>query len=99
VPDVLHLAATPKPALGKNASLNGRRPFPAANAWNSRIDKAARDPHSSTLIASIGVADHLHPDYWKLYELYAAYPKSGGKRWTAGTGAVFDLSTGTCGSG
>jgi hypothetical protein len=157
--DVLYTAGTPVPALGPNASLNGRRPFPATNAWNTRIDTAAVDPASRTLIASIGTTDHLHPDFgadwdggpfgipyivvsgtqkrvpvsfdyadesdpgpypipatapieggagsdgdrhvlvvdrdhWTLSELYAAYPKSGGKSWTAGSGAVFDLSTG-----
>jgi len=159
VPTSIQVAAVPVPALGKNASLNGRRPFPAGNAWNTRIDTAAVDPHSRTLIASIGASDRLHPDFgadwdggpfgipyvvvtgtqkrvpvsfeyadesdrgpypvpttapieggaasdgdrhvlvvdrdnWTLYELYAAYPKSGGKRWTAGSGAVFNLTTG-----
>jgi len=30
----------------------------------------------------------------KLYEVYAAVPVNGGARWTAGSGAVFDLATG-----
>jgi hypothetical protein len=159
-PGVRPAAATPIPDLGPNADLNGRRPFPAANAWNTRIDTAAVDPRSSTLIASIGTRDHLHADFgadwdggpfgipyvvvsgsqarvpvsfeyadesdpgpypvprtapieggadsdgdrhvlvvdrdnWKLYELYAAYPKNGGRRWTAGSGAVFNLTKGT----
>ena len=158
-PDVLHLSQTPVPALGPNATLNGRRPFPAGSAWNTRVDRAAVDPHSGTLIAAIGRTDHLHPDFgadwdggpfgipyvvvsgsqprvpvsfeyadesdpgpypvpatapieggvngdgdrhvlvvdrdnWKLYELYAAEPKASGKRWTAGSGAIFDLGTG-----
>jgi hypothetical protein len=29
----------------------------------------------------------------KLYELYAAYPKNGGKSWTAGSGAVWSLKS------
>ena len=29
----------------------------------------------------------------KLWELFAAYPKDGGNRWVAGSGAVFDLDT------
>jgi hypothetical protein len=155
----ISVAASPLPALGRNANLNGRRPFPATNAWNTRIDTAPIDPRSRTLIAAIGASDHLHADFganwdggpfgipyvvvsgsqqrvpvsfeyadesnpgpypipstapieggtasdgdrhvlvvdrdnWKLYELYAAYPKSGGKRWTAGSGAVFNLTTG-----
>ena len=30
---------------------------------------------------------------WTLYELYDAHPVSGGVRWTAGSGAMFDLKT------
>ena len=29
-------------------------------------------------------------DAWKLYELFDAHPLDGGKRWHAGSGAVFD---------
>jgi len=32
-------------------------------------------------------------DNWKLYELFAAYPEEGGKRWRAGSGAIFDLNS------
>lgn len=32
-------------------------------------------------------------DNWKLYELYDAHPVNGGARWTAGSGAVFDLAS------
>jgi hypothetical protein len=150
--------AAPKPALGANASLHGKRIFPAADPWNTRIDRAAVDPRSAALIASIGTAGHLHPDFgadwdggpfgipyvvvagsqtkvpvsfgyadesdpgpypvpraapieggpdgdgdrhvivvdrdhWKVYELYDAHPAGSG--WTAGSGAVFDLTRGT----
>ena len=34
-------------------------------------------------------------DNWKLYELFAAYPQSGGQSWRAGSGAIFDLNTNT----
>jgi hypothetical protein len=34
-------------------------------------------------------------DNWKLYELFDAHPINGGERWTAGSGAVFDLSSNT----
>jgi len=34
-------------------------------------------------------------DAWKLYELFDARPGNGGASWTAGSGAVFDLATGT----
>jgi len=32
-------------------------------------------------------------DHWKLYELFAAYPVVGSANWTAGSGAIFDLSS------
>jgi hypothetical protein len=32
-------------------------------------------------------------DAWKLYELYDAHAVNGGKSWTAGSGAIFDLSS------
>ena len=35
----------------------------------------------------------LDSDNWKLYELFDAHPENGGTRWTAGSGAVFDLSS------
>ena len=51
------------PGLGPNASLSGRRPFPANNAWNTPIDQAPVDPNSDQLIASIGAGTALHPDF------------------------------------
>ncbi len=41
----------------------GLQVFPASNPWNARIDTAAVDPASATLIASIGSSGHLHPDF------------------------------------
>ena len=32
-------------------------------------------------------------DNWILYELFAAYPEDGGDSWSAGSGAIFDLSS------
>jgi len=32
-------------------------------------------------------------DSWKLYELYDAHPEEGGKRWRAGSGAIFNLKS------
>jgi hypothetical protein len=32
-------------------------------------------------------------DRCKLYELFAAYPRDGGRRWTAGSGAIWNLRT------
>lgn len=48
------------------SSLNGRRPFPADNAWNTDISGAAVDARSSTLIASCGLRN-LHPDFGTTY--------------------------------
>lgn len=50
-------------SLGPNASLNGDIPFPANNAWNTDISEAPVDPNSANLIASIGLATGLHPDF------------------------------------
>lgn len=36
----------------------------------------------------------LDRDHWILYELFSAYPLDGGARWKAGSGAIFDLTTG-----
>ena len=45
------------------ASLNGRRPFPADNPWNTDISGAPVDANSANLIASIGLSTGLHPDF------------------------------------
>jgi hypothetical protein len=149
---------TTTPGLGIGASLEGRRPFPDDNPWNTPVDAAPLDPNSAVLIAAIGSGTALHPDFganwnggpfgipyivvagstagvavafdyadesdpgpypipanapieggaasggdrhvlvidrdhWMLYELYAAYPVAGGARWTAGSGAIFDLAS------
>src|SRR5215471_1273662 len=51
------------PDLGIGASLNGARPFPANNAWNIDISRYPVHPNSVNLIASIGTATGLHPDF------------------------------------
>lgn len=53
--------------LGPNVSLNGRRPFPDNNPWNTPIDQAPVDPNSDVLIASIGLNSPLHPDFGANY--------------------------------
>lgn len=55
------------PGLGPNASLEGRRPFPADNPWNTPVDQDPVDPSSDTLIASIGLTRGLHPDFGANY--------------------------------
>jgi len=49
--------------LGIGARLNGAIPFPADNPWNTDISGAPVDANSANLIASIGLATGLHPDF------------------------------------
>jgi len=131
--------------------------FPPNNPWNERVDALPVAGDSAALIASIGLATPVHPDFGsglyngepigipfavvskstprvpvsfdyasesdghlyplprsvpieggsrsmgdrhvivvdrsacRDYELYAAHPLDGGKRWHAGSGAIFDL--------
>ncbi len=48
---------------GPGADLNGFVPFPADNAWNTDISAMPVDPNSNNIIAFIGVAAQLHPDF------------------------------------
>jgi hypothetical protein len=65
----------PKPAarppvgvqLGPNASLGGRRVFPADNPWNVEIAHIPADPNSDAYVASIGAEANLHPDFGTTY--------------------------------
>jgi len=50
------------PGLGAGASLDGRRPFPTDNWWNTDISSQPVDPASATLIAACGLRN-LHPDF------------------------------------
>src|SRR5215213_4782329 len=45
---------TQQPELGAGASLNGKRLFPADNAWNQDVSHEPADPNSANLIASMG---------------------------------------------
>ena len=56
---------TSQPAL-VGGSLNGRRPFPADNAWNTDISTEPVDPSSATLITACGLRN-LHPDFGTAY--------------------------------
>ena len=51
------------PDLGPNADLRGTRPFASTDPWNTVVDAAPVDPNSDILIASIGVAKGVHPDF------------------------------------
>ena len=55
--------APPPAGTGLNASLGGRRPFPADNAWNTPVDTLPVAGDSATLIASMGASTHFHPDF------------------------------------
>lgn len=54
---------TQQPDLGAGASLNGKRLFPADNAWNQDVSNEPVDPNSANLIASMGLGTALHPDF------------------------------------
>lgn len=60
-------ASVSDPGLGINASLQGRRPFPDDNPWNTPVDRMPLDPNSNALIASIGLTKGLHPDFGANY--------------------------------
>jgi hypothetical protein len=49
------------------ASVAGQQVFPPDNPWNTDISHFPADPHSDTLIASIGLTTGLHPDFGTLY--------------------------------
>ena len=55
------------PDLGVNASLNGKRIFPAGDPWNTPIDTATPDPNSAAILANIGLTTSLHPDFGANY--------------------------------
>src|SRR5438094_426730 len=57
----------PVPDLGPGASLHGKQLFPPDNPWNQDISTAPVDPNSDNLIAAIGVAKPLHPDFGTVY--------------------------------
>jgi hypothetical protein len=151
-------APTTQPDLGIDASLHGRRMFPADNWWNRDISADPVDPNSVNIIAHMGANLKLHPDFgasfqggpygipyvvvsgnqpkvpvdfrnaresdpgpypippdapieggpqssgdrhvivldrdhWILYELFDAASQDGGARWTAYSGAIFDLNS------
>lgn len=60
-------ASVSDPGLGINASLQGRRPFPDDNSWNTPVERIPLDPNSNALIASIGLTKGLHPDFGANY--------------------------------
>lgn len=61
------LAAEPIP-LGPNVSLKGLRPFPDDNPWNRDISQDPVDPNSDAIVASIGIAKSLHPDFGTVWQ-------------------------------
>jgi len=55
------------PSLGAAADMNGYRPFPDDNPWNTPIDTEPVDANSANLINSIGPDRNLHPDFGANY--------------------------------
>ncbi len=49
------------------ASIMGQSVFPADNPWNTDISGLPKDANSDALIASIGLATGLHPDFGTVY--------------------------------
>lgn len=49
--------------VGPGANLNGFRPFPDDNAWNTDISGLPVDPNSANFITFIGSTAPLHPDF------------------------------------
>jgi len=58
----------PTPDLGIGASFNGARPFPSNNAWNMDVSRLPIHPNSANLVASIGNAVGLHPDFGTFWQ-------------------------------
>jgi hypothetical protein len=48
-------------------SLMGNPLFPADNPWNQKITNAPVAANSDTLVASIGLTNHFHPDFGTTY--------------------------------
>jgi hypothetical protein len=58
----------PTPELGAGASLHGKQLFPFDNAWNQDISMSPVDPNSNNLIAGMGLATSLHPDFGTVWD-------------------------------
>src|SRR5437763_411888 len=61
-------SAAQVPDLGIDASLHGKKIFPAGDPWNQDISASAVDLNSSNLIASMGFTTSLHPDFGTTYQ-------------------------------
>jgi len=48
---------------GRDACLNGFRPFNSDSLWNENISSASVDPNSNNIIHYIGLSTTLHPDF------------------------------------
>jgi hypothetical protein len=59
----LQYASLENADLGIGASLNGAIPFPVDNPWNKEVSADPVDSNSAAIIASIGDAKGLHPDF------------------------------------
>ena len=57
---------TPYPNLGPNGPLQGFRPFPATDPWNTPIDRSPVDPNSALILRAILTRNpraNVHPDF------------------------------------
>ena len=76
----------PVPVAFEYAQESDRGPYPIPpDAPVEGGSQATGDRH-------VIVVDRRH---WRLYELFAAHSEADGTHWHAGSGAVFDLATGT----
>ena len=58
----------PTPELGAGASLHGKQLFPDDNPWNEDVSNSPVDPNSDNLIAGMGLATGLHPDFGTVWD-------------------------------
>ncbi|HMU62625.1 MAG TPA: hypothetical protein PKA66_12645 [Gemmatimonadales bacterium] len=85
IPYIVVAGSTPKVSVAfdyADESDAGPYPIPA----NAPIEGGAGSSGDRHILI-------IDRDNWILYELYAAYPPSGGQGWRAGSGAIFDLNS------
>lgn len=61
------VGGTTRPDLGLNASLHGKRVFPASDAWNQKITDSTVDANSAAILNRIGLTKSIHPDFGANY--------------------------------
>ncbi len=61
------VGGTTRPDLGLNASLHGKRVFPATDEWNQKVTDAPVDASSAAILSRIGLTKTIHPDFGANY--------------------------------